>query len=379
MAFTTMLGSAEKAKAFMAELYEFAKRTPFEMSGLLSSVRLLMAFEFQAEETISALTAIGDATAAFGGNAEMMERITIALGQMKTMGKVTGNEMRQLAQNNIPAWAILAEGIGKTTAETMKLSEAGKISAEVGIPALLGGMTKRFGGMMDVQSRMLIGRWSTLKDAISKILRDLGFKLIDTFKLDVKLKGAVEWIEKNGKKIESWLTTLAEAAGNVGRGFLLFVQGLAGKDTQINDLGDAIGGLAEQLRGLSVMWEENAEMIGGFIHSIGAVLRWIDSLLDRIVALGLGLESLAHFAMGDIRGARNLGRAAQISWKKAKGEDWKMGQQPVDLSRLTPGSGARLAQEDYLKDIRRLQSEGNDILRDQLGRANRALAPSGIP
>ena len=39
IAFTTMLGSADKAKSFLADLSAFAAKTPFELPGLISSSR----------------------------------------------------------------------------------------------------------------------------------------------------------------------------------------------------------------------------------------------------------------------------------------------------------------------------------------------------
>src|SRR5690349_5662544 len=44
VAFTTMLGSGEKAKAFVAQLIDFAKRTPFTLVGLEDASKQLLAY-----------------------------------------------------------------------------------------------------------------------------------------------------------------------------------------------------------------------------------------------------------------------------------------------------------------------------------------------
>src|SRR5690625_1245695 len=52
IAFTTMLGSAEKAAAFIADLEQFAKDTPFDVPQMRDNARMLMAFGFEAERVL---------------------------------------------------------------------------------------------------------------------------------------------------------------------------------------------------------------------------------------------------------------------------------------------------------------------------------------
>lgn len=172
IAFTTLLGSAQEAGQYLKDLQDFAARTPFELPGLLSSTRMLMAMGFEAGQTIPMLTAIGDAVAALGGGEERIQRITLALGQMRAKGKVSGEEMRQLAEAGIPAWEYLAQAAGKSTAEMMKLGENGAIPAEAAIQALIQGMengigtARGFAGSMEAQSKTMAGLKSTLIDTV---------------------------------------------------------------------------------------------------------------------------------------------------------------------------------------------------------------------
>jgi phage tail tape-measure protein len=59
IAFTTMLGSAEKADAFLKQLADFAAKTPFDLKGLQDSSRKLLAFGFDSQKIIPMMTAIG--------------------------------------------------------------------------------------------------------------------------------------------------------------------------------------------------------------------------------------------------------------------------------------------------------------------------------
>jgi len=176
-AFTRFLGTAEKAETFLAQLEAFAQRTPFEFTDLVTAAQRLQALGFRASEVIPTLTAVGDAVAAMGGSKEMIDRITLALGQMQTKGKVSGEEIRQLAEAGVPAWEALAKRVGKTIPETMKMAEKGALSASVAIPAILESMMQRSGGLMATQNKRLAGQFSNLRDQAGFLLRDVGAML----------------------------------------------------------------------------------------------------------------------------------------------------------------------------------------------------------
>ena len=173
ISFTTMLGSEEAALSMMEELADFAAHTPFELSGLQTATRQLLAYGFTAEDVIPMLTAVGDATAALGTGQAGIESVTRALGQMQTRGKVSAEEMLQLTEAGIPAWEYLARAIGTDTAGAMDAVTAGAVSANEGIQAIVSGMENDFGGMMEEQSKTVEGLFSNLSDAIEQPLMKL--------------------------------------------------------------------------------------------------------------------------------------------------------------------------------------------------------------
>lgn len=167
IAFTTMLGSGQKAKAFLDELQSFAAKTPFEFPDLVSSSQKLLAMGFAAKDVIPTMTAIGDAVAGLGGGADVLNNVTRALGQIQAKGKASAQEMLQLSEAGIPAWKMLADAIGKSIPEAMKLVEKGAIDSKTTIDAVVSGMNKRFGGMMEKQSHSFAGLLSTIKDTFN--------------------------------------------------------------------------------------------------------------------------------------------------------------------------------------------------------------------
>lgn len=176
--FTTMLQSGERAGVFLEDLKDFAAKTPFEFPDLVRSSRRLMALGFAAEEVIPMMRSLGNAAAGLGGSAELIDRLSLALGQMRAKGKVSAEEMRQLAEAGIPAWEMLAKAIGVSIPAAMEMAQKGAISAAKAVPVIVAGMNDRFAGLMENFSKTVPGQLSNLKDSIGFILADIGKALM---------------------------------------------------------------------------------------------------------------------------------------------------------------------------------------------------------
>lgn len=165
IAFTTMLGSGEKARSFLDELTRFANTTPFELPGVTLASQRLLAMGFSSKQVVPMLSAVGDAAAGLGVGQEGIDGMVTALGQMKAKGKATAEEMMQLTERGVPAWQMLASAMGTDIPTAMDQVSKGAVSADKAIAAVQGGMQKRFGGMMKKQANTLGGLWSTMQDA----------------------------------------------------------------------------------------------------------------------------------------------------------------------------------------------------------------------
>lgn len=167
VAFTTMLGNGEKARAFLDDLQSFAATTPFEFPDLVQASQKLLAMGFSAEEVRPTLTAIGDAVAGLGGGSAQIDQVTRALGQMKAKGKASAEEMLQLTEAGIPAWQMLADAIGTDVRGAMEKVSKGAVDSDTVISAMVTGMNNKFGGLMEKQSHTFGGLLSTLKDTFT--------------------------------------------------------------------------------------------------------------------------------------------------------------------------------------------------------------------
>ena len=217
IAFTTLLKDGEKAKSFLSELEKFAASTPFELPGVLDASKRLLAFGFSAEQVIPILTAVGDSAAAFGIGEEGIQRLTLAIGQMQAKGKVSAEEMLQLAEAGVPAWEMLANKIGTDIPTAMDKASKGQISAAEGIQAVISGMNSKFGGMMEQQAQTVNGIMSNIQDSVTQSMVVIGDKIIEAFDIKPKLKGAQDALGEFTEKVKS--IGLADAIREIPSGF----------------------------------------------------------------------------------------------------------------------------------------------------------------
>lgn len=218
MGFETMLGSAEKASAFMGEIETMAAKTPFEMQGLTTAAQQMLAFGFETEKVLPMLTTLGDTAAGLGVGEEGIDRMTRAMGQIQAKGKATSEDLMQLMEMGVPVWDILAEKAGKSTSEIQDDVSKGLVSADQAISSLLSGMDGRFGGLMDKQASSYEGKMSTLQDTWQQTAKAFMAPLLEGMKGG--LDGATGMLEG----IKGWFTdvwpSVVNGAGNIWNGFV---------------------------------------------------------------------------------------------------------------------------------------------------------------
>lgn len=183
---TVLTGSAETARKHLSDLERFAATTPFEFSGLVDASKRLQAYGFQAEAVIPILNNVGNAAAALGLGQEGIDRITLALGQMASKGKVSAEEMLQLTETGIAGWQMLADYTGQSVAEVQEQASKGAISAQTALEAIFTGMRDRFDGIMEESADEIPYQLSNMQDSISSIMRSIGDSI--TEELDLKSK-----------------------------------------------------------------------------------------------------------------------------------------------------------------------------------------------
>lgn len=148
------------------------------------------------------MTAVGDSAAALGIGEEGIQRLTLAIGQMQAKGKVSAEEMLQLAEAGVPAWEMLANKIGTDIPTAMDKASKGQISAAEGIQAVISGMNSKFGGMMEQQAQTVNGIMSNIQDSVTQSMVVIGDEIIEAFDIKPKLKGAQDALGEFTEKVK---------------------------------------------------------------------------------------------------------------------------------------------------------------------------------
>ncbi len=155
--FETLTGSATEARTHVADLFEFAKSTPFETAPIIEASRLLRTFGQAALDTKANLTLVGDAAAAT--NAPINE-LAFLVGRMYTAiqaGRPFGEAALRLQE-----LAVL------TSDARNRMEDMQKQGADAGeVWAVLTTDLGRFGGAMEKQADTFQGLSSTFKDALA--------------------------------------------------------------------------------------------------------------------------------------------------------------------------------------------------------------------
>ena len=173
VAFNTMLGSADKADALMAQLVRTAAITPFDLEGVAQGAKQLLAYGMEAENVNETLTRLGDIAA---GLSMPLNDLVYLYGTTMAQGRLYTQDLNQFTGRGIPMIQELAKVFGVAESKVKDLVEAGK----VGFPEVqkvienLTGEGSKFGGLMEEQSKTVTGQIRNIEDDIASMFNDMG-------------------------------------------------------------------------------------------------------------------------------------------------------------------------------------------------------------
>jgi tape measure domain-containing protein len=206
-AFTTMLGTKEKADALMSEIVKTAATTPFDLQGVAGGAKQLLAYGESAETVNDTLVKLGNIAS---GLSIPLNDMVYLYGTTQVQGRLFAQDVRQFMGRGIPLVRELAEMYGKTAEEINAMVSAGKIGfADVeNVINKLTGAGGQFFNLMEQQSKNLNGQIANLQDAFDMMLNDLGTKSQDVFSGGISVVSSlVENYEKVGKVIAGLIVT----------------------------------------------------------------------------------------------------------------------------------------------------------------------------
>ena len=207
IAFSTMLKSKEKADKLMSELVDIAAKTPFDLQGVASSAKQMIAYGSSAENVGDELVMLGNVAAGVGSQ---LSEIAYLYGTLRTQGRAYDVDIRQFAGRGIPIYEELAKVLGVTKDEVSGLVKEGKVGFKE-VEQAFKNMTSESGiyyNLMQEQSKSLTGQLSNLGDAWDTMLNEIGKDTQGIASAGISgLKGLIENYETVGKILIGLIAT----------------------------------------------------------------------------------------------------------------------------------------------------------------------------
>lgn len=182
-----------RGEAWFKRLNEWALKMPINTAKAIGAFTMMRAMGLK--PTIKDMTTLVDTTSALGGSEDVLEGIARALGQMAAKGKVSAEELMQLAERGVPAAEILREKLGLTGEQVADIGNEG-VAAGTAITALLEGMAERFGG----QSAKIQNTWGGMMETLKGYWTD--------FKRLVMDSGVMQFLEENLRAVVGYVDEL---------------------------------------------------------------------------------------------------------------------------------------------------------------------------
>lgn len=153
------------AKTLYNDIKTLADYTPFTSSTLLQGGQKLSAIGLDPDEVLAVTQTITTALTAMNKiSGPAYQKVVDALSKMLEMGKVSAYELNQLTRDGIPAWSMLADGMGITVKQLREMTKEGTLPARVAMQALITSIDSVFADLAQKNAKTFVGLTSTLED-----------------------------------------------------------------------------------------------------------------------------------------------------------------------------------------------------------------------
>jgi tape measure domain-containing protein len=299
-------GSEEAAGKLVDQLVVLGAKTPFEFKDLSDATTMLLGFGAATKDNvIPMLQMLGDISM---GNAEHLQGVALAFGQIKAAGKASMQDINQLVNNQVPILGELAKMWGVTTGEARNMVSKGLATADE-VERAFKRMTSQGGlfyGAMIEKSSSFSGLMSTLSDSINSTASAIGMQMLPFLKDGAKTligmtSGVLEWVVANKELIKTNITVFV----NVLKMAFNFIQPILSKVFGLfQNIGQSMAGMNWQplikalgiigrafsliIDIIQILWKVAKPIIDG-------ILFLLSPLVDLLSWIMTGVEKFASF------------------------------------------------------------------------------------
>ena len=294
-AFEVMLGSAEKGRAAIAKLIRFADVTPFDNPEIIRSGKSLLNIGIAVDGLTGKLEMLGNISA---GTGNKIFEITSIYSKAAAKGKVQTEELMQLAERGVPIIQAFASMLKVSTQEVMAMAEKGQLSFALLDEALqsLGGQGGKYFGLMEKQSKNMLGAWSNFQAEVEKIGTAIGKEAIPALTAALEsLLAEIDKLRESGE-LDQMISGAGKLIGETASALKDFVAFIVANRETIASLGMSAAGLLLILKAKQIL----LELGGGRVFMVRAAAQ-IDSAAQQSAANAAGAVGTVRKSLAGLR------------------------------------------------------------------------------
>lgn len=188
--FETLIGSAEKGKKLINEIDILAKKTPMGNKILRESAKIMLTYGMNVNKVLPLLKMLGDIS---GGNSQRFKVLAYNMAQVKSIGKLTGIDLKSLTLSGFNPLAIMAKKTGKDINIFYDAMSKGQISFAMVEKAMKDVTSEggRFFEAMKKRAKGTMGALDEFLDTFNQGMRDLGDQLKPSFGVILRMMTSI--------------------------------------------------------------------------------------------------------------------------------------------------------------------------------------------
>ena len=271
----TLLGDDRAGSAFAERIREYAAATPYAQADLAGTAKMLVQYGAGVEETEKYIRQLGDISM---GSSQSMQGLGLVLGQVRSQGRLTGQDLMQFINAGFNPLSVISEQTGRSMADLRDDMSRGAISFEM-VAAAMDSATSEGGKFYKGAERgakTLSGMLSTIKDNFGQAMASAIEANMDAIKRMLQT-----WVEFDWESVINVLTEIGKKATFVVRianaAFQSFTSHAEIMKQAIMSLGAVIASLA---------FSKLTAAFTSLKVSIAAATSGVHGLANKINALG---------------------------------------------------------------------------------------------
>lgn len=184
VALSTILQDKSKADQLIADIVQFAAKTPFNLDDVATGAKQLLAYGSSADNVVNELSMLGDVAS---GLQIPIGQLIYLYGTLRTQGRAMTVDIRQFAGRGIPINEELAKVLGVSKDQVGELVKEGKVGFKE-VEQAFKNMTSeggKFANLMESSAGTWPQRLSNIEDTLFQKMNELGNKYKEVFEFGI--------------------------------------------------------------------------------------------------------------------------------------------------------------------------------------------------